>query len=180
MTSICVGCGMCCDGTMYRTVEVGEGDQRDLLETAGLAFTIKDDAACFQQPCPAFGGGRCSIYEGRPAVCRDYRCLLLRRLEAGEVPHDEASALIAQTTVLRDRVRSGLTAYVDTQELLSLDGIYRLMLAKFDAQPDPAAARRDRGELLLEVVALRVLLAREFEARDSKSHQPDEAPEAKP
>ena len=103
---------------MYRTVEVGEGDQRELLEAAGL---------------------------------------------------------IAKTTALRDRVRSSLAAYVDTQERLSLDGTYRLMLAKFDAMPDPAAARREQGELLLEVVALRVLLAREFEPRDSKSHQPDEA-----
>jgi len=32
--------------------------------------------------------------------------------------------------------------------------------------------------LLLTVVALRVILAREFEPRDSKSHQPDQADEA--
>ena len=171
---------MCCDGTMYKTVNVGEGDQRSLLESAGLVFTIKDDATCFTQPFPASGGGRCSIYEGRPAVCRNYRCLLLRHHEAGDVPHDEALALIARTTVLRDRVRSSLAAYVDTQELLSLDVMHRLMLAKLDATPDPAAARREHAELLLEVVALRVLLAREFEARDSKSHQPDEVPAVTP
>jgi len=171
---------MCCDGTMYKTVAVDEDDQRDLLETAGLMFTIKGDATCFAQPCPAFGGGCCSIYEGRPAVCRNYRCLLLRHHEAGDVPHDEALALIARTTVLRDRVRSSLAAYVDTQELLSLDVMHRLMLAKLDATPDPAAARREHAELLLEVVALRVLLAREFEPRDSKSHQPDEVPAVTP
>jgi len=161
---------------MYKTVDVGEDDQRDILATAGLAFTVKDDATRFEQPCPAFGGGRCSIYEGRPAVCRNYRCLLLRRHEAGEVSHDDAAALIAKTTAQRDRVRSSLAAYVDTREPLSLDGLYRLMLAKLDAEPDPSAARREKAELLLEVVALRVLLAREFEPRDSKSHQPDEVP----
>lgn len=176
MTSLCIGCGMCCDGTMYRSVEVGEGDQREPLVAAGLLFTQKDDATCFTQPCPAFGGESCSVYEGRPAVCRNYRCLLLRRSEAGEVSHDNAVALIAKTTALRQRVRSGLAAYVDAPERLSLDGMYRLMLAKFDAMPDPAAARREHAELLLEVVALRVILAREFEPRDSKSHQPDEVP----
>jgi len=167
---------MCCDGTMYRNVDVGQGDRREPLAAAGLVFAIKDDAACFTQPCPAFGGGRCSIYEDRPAVCRNYRCLLLRRHEAGEVSHDDAAALIARTTVLRDRVRTSLTAYVDTHEFLSLDGLYRLMLAKLDRMPDPAAARREQAGLLLEVVALRVILAREFEPRDSKSHQPDEGP----
>ena len=176
MTSICVGCGMCCDGTMYKNVEVGEGDQRELLATAGLVLALKDDATCFTQPCPAFGGGRCSIYEDRPTVCRNYRCLLLRRHEAGEVSRDDAAALIARTTVLRDRVRTSLTTYVDTRELLSLDGLYRLMLARLDGMPDPAAARREHAELFLEVVALRVILAREFEPRDSQSHQPDEVP----
>jgi hypothetical protein len=165
---------------MYKHVEVGEGDQRELLATAGLALAIKDGATCFTQPCPAFGGGCCSIYDDRPAVCRCYRCLLLRRHEAGEVSHDDAAALIAKTTVLRDRVRSGLAAYVRTHELLPLDGLYRLMLAKLDGMPDPAAARREHAELLLEVVALRVILAREFEPRDSKSHQPDEVPAVSP
>ena len=173
MTSICVGCGMCCDGTMYKSVDVGEGDQRDLLDTAGLVFTQEGDATRFAQPCPAFGGGRCSIYEGRPGVCRNYRCLLLRRHDAGEVSYDDAAALIARTAALRDRVRSSLAAYVDTTEILSLDGMYRLMLAKLDAQPDQAAHRRQHAELLLEVGALRVILAREFEPLDSKSHQPD-------
>jgi hypothetical protein len=55
--------------------------------------------------------------------------------------------------------------------------MYGLMLAKLDAQPDQAAHRRQHAELLLEVGALRVILAREFEPRDSKSHQPDQVPE---
>ena len=174
MSSICVGCGMCCDGTMYRHVEVGEGDPLDLLESAGSTFFTKDDTTSFRQPCPAFRAGCCSIYEGRPSVCRDYRCLLLRRHQAGDVSADEALALVARTTDLRDRVRAGLTAYVDPKEPETLDGLYRLMLAKFDAEPDPAAARREHSDLLLTVVGLRVILAREFEPRDSKSHQPDE------
>jgi hypothetical protein len=74
---------------------------------------------------------------------------------------------------MRDRVRSGLAAYLGTEDRESLDGLYRQMTAKFEAAPDPAAARREHGDLLLTVAALRVVLAREFEPRDSKSHQPD-------
>ena len=49
------------------------------------------------------------------------------------------------------------------------------MIARFEAAPEPAAARREQSDLLLTVAALRVILAREFEPRDSKSHQPDPA-----
>jgi Fe-S-cluster containining protein len=160
---------------MYRHVEVEKDDPFELLKSAGSTFFTKDDTTSFRQPCPAFSAGCCSIYEGRPSVCRDYRCLLLRRHQAGDVSADEALALVARTTDLRDRVRAGLTAYVDPKEPETLDGLYRLMLAKFDAEPDPAAARREHSDLLLTVVGLRVILAREFEPRDSKSHQPDEA-----
>ena len=160
---------------MYRTVDVDGNDRIELLETAGLVFFTQDDVTSFRQPCSAFGRGCCSVYEGRPSACRDYRCLLLRRHEAGEVSRDDARSLIARTIALRNRVRDGLTAYAGTNASESLDGLYRLMMAKFEAQSDPAAARREHSDLLLTVVALRVILAREFEPRDSKSHQPDQA-----
>jgi len=103
--------------------------------------------------------------------------LLLRRHESGDVSCDEALSLVARATQLRDRVRAGLLAYVGPHETENLDGLYRLMLAKFDAQPEPAAARKEHADFLLTVVGLRVILAREFEPRDSKSHQADQAPE---
>ena len=175
MDGLCVGCGMCCDGTMYRTVDVGADDRIEILEAAGLVFSTTDDVTSFRQPCSAFGDGCCSAYDIRPSVCRSYRCLLLRRFEAGEVSREAARALIARTVDMRDRVRSGLTAYLGTEDRSTLDGLYRLMIAKFEAAPEPAAARREQSDLLLTVAALRVVLAREFEPRDSKSHQPDPA-----
>lgn len=106
-------------------------------------------------------------------MCRWYRCLLLRRLEGGEIPERDARALIAKTTALRDRVRSGLTRVLDARDRASLGELYRRLLAKLDDAPDPAAARRELSDLLLDVVALRVVLAREFEPRDAASHAPD-------
>jgi uncharacterized protein len=175
VTSICVGCGMCCDGTMYGTVTVGEDDQRPALAAAGPVITTKEGASSFLLPCPVFRAGCCSIYGDRPAVCRGYRCLLLRRHDAGDISRGDAQTLIGRVLALRDRVRASLTAYVEPDELLTLDDLYRLMLAKSEAEPDRAAALRERGELLLEFVALRRILAREFEPHDSTSHRPPEA-----
>lgn len=172
-TGICVGCGMCCDGTMYRHVEVEEGDELQPLKAAGAVWVTIEGLSSFLQPCPAFGAGCCSIYDGRPSVCRTYRCRLLRRYEAGEVSREDARALIESTVAVRDRVRPGLTAYVEPEKLEALESLYRLMNVKLEATADPVAARREHAELLLDVVALRVVLAREFEPRDSPSHQPE-------
>ena len=158
---------------MYRTVEVGGDDRLELLETAGLVLSTRDDRTAFRQPCGAFDGCGCSVYASRPAVCREYRCLLLRRFEAGEVSDGDARSLISRTIALRDRVRPALTALVAPEALEPLSGLYRLMTAKLDAAPEPATARREHADLLLDVAALRVLLSREFEPRDSKSHQPE-------
>jgi uncharacterized protein len=172
-----MGCGMCCDGTMYRTVDVLADDRIETLEAAGVVFSTRDDVTSFRQPCSAFGGRCCSVYQDRPSVCRQYRCLLLRRLEAGEVSPGDARALIARTLSMRDRVRTGLADYLGTEGREPLDALYRLAMARFEAEPDPAAARRERSDLLLTVAALRVILTREFEPRDTQSHRPDRAEE---
>jgi len=156
---------------MYRTVEVGGDDRLELLESAGLMLSTRDEVTAFRQPCGVFDGRSCSVYLSRPTVCREYRCLLLRRFEAGEISYEEARALIARTIALRDRVRPALAALVAPEAEEALSGLYRRMTARFEAAPDPAAARREHAALLLDVAALRVLLSREFEPRDSKSHQ---------
>ena len=83
--------------------------------------------------------------------------------------------MIAKATALRDRVRPGLIELLAPESTQALEGLYRLATIKFDAYDEPAAARAEHAELLLDVAALRVILAREFEPRDSKSHQPEPA-----
>jgi Fe-S-cluster containining protein len=161
---------------MYGTVDLDTNDQIQVVQTAGLTLTTENQVTFFRQPCTAFGAGRCSIYDGRPSVCRWYRCLLLRRVEAGGVALEDARALVGSTIALRDRVRSGLMAYLGTEDREPLQSLYRRMLAKIESEPDPAAARREHSELLFSVVALRVILGREFEPRDSKSHVPEDTP----
>jgi len=173
MTNICIGCGMCCDGTMFGSVCLSDGDSADQLRSSGIEVTVAGDTTSFGQPCAAFRSGQCMVYEQRPSVCQGYRCLLLRRFEANEVSRSEALALIAQTMALRDRVRSALTAWVETKDMLSLGNLYRLMLEELDTMEDQPTARRENAELLMEVAALRAILAREFEPRESPSHPPD-------
>jgi Fe-S-cluster containining protein len=166
---------MCSDGTIYRYAAIKEGDVLGPLTAAGAEFVTTDRTTSFVLPCPAFKGGCCSIYQTRPSICSEYRCFLLRRYEAGEISFEEAQALIRKTMAQRDRVRPALTAIAEPKSSEALSGLYRLLFAKLDAMPDPAQARRDNAELLLDIAALRVLLSREFEPRE-----PDEPAPADP
>lgn len=163
---------------MFRYAAIKEGDVLGPLTAAGAEFVTKETETCFLLPCPAFRGGCCSIYETRPTICQEYRCRLLRRYEAGEVSFEEAQELISRTMALRDRVRPALIAIAEPQASEAFSGLYRLMHAKFDAMPDPVQARRDHAGLLLDIAALRVVLAREFEPR--KATDPIKAGGAQP
>lgn len=44
MDSLCMSCGLCCDGTMYTTVSVTDDDQPANLEQAGFHIQIHADS----------------------------------------------------------------------------------------------------------------------------------------
>lgn len=163
--NICLDCGLCCDGTMFQDVALDEQD-RLRLEAVGVSFAY--GTASFPQPCWAATSRGCSIYDSRPLACRTERCLLLRRWEAGDVPYDEARALIVSTIALRDRVRPQIQRYVGSEMPEDLGNLYRQVVDKLDRAPDPAAEKRDCAQLLLAVGALRQILADHFEAPENE------------
>lgn len=107
--SICVGCGLCCDGTVLTHIAVR--DESDLglpLAALGVSIIVEADPPVFELPCPAVSDGVCTIYHlHRPGACGWFECDLSSAVLAGEVDADEARAVIAATVALRDRVRAG-------------------------------------------------------------------------
>jgi uncharacterized protein len=107
--SICVGCGLCCDGTVLTHIAVR--DESDLgmpLAALGVTIIVEADPPVFELPCPAVSGGVCTIYRlHRPGACGWFECDLSSAVLAGEIEVDEARVVIAATVALRDRVRSG-------------------------------------------------------------------------
>src|SRR5215210_5780809 len=74
---LCVGCGMCCDGTLYSRVKI-TADELSVLSDDGFSFFSLDEEEFFRQPCPKVSCGSCTIYRTRPRTCRTYRCALLK------------------------------------------------------------------------------------------------------
>ena len=83
---LCLSCGLCCDGSLFWAVPLGEG------ETVPAPL---DADGHLRQPCPCFNGA-CTIYQDRPAGCRDFTCHVLDAVAAGRRDRDWALARIAE------------------------------------------------------------------------------------
>lgn len=113
---------------------------------AGLV-SVSEDGRRLLQPCRALSGLACAVYESRPAVCRAYRCLALRQLEAGEATVQEAREAIVELKARRDAVVA-LVGGAPGDALARA----RAQVAAGDAPPELASAveRLHRVVLLLQ------------------------------
>ena len=107
--SICVGCGLCRDGTVLTHIAVRDDSDLGMpLAALGASIIVEADPPVFELPCPAVSDGVCTIYHlHRPGACGWFECDLSSAVLAGAVGADEARAVIAATVALRDRVRAG-------------------------------------------------------------------------
>ncbi|RYZ37142.1 MAG: YkgJ family cysteine cluster protein [Myxococcaceae bacterium] len=94
LSTLCLHCGMCCDGTLFTQVPL-QPNESGSLTRRGLALTAREDGAVvLPQPCAALDGRCCTVYTERPEACRRYRCQLLNALAEGEVSLDEAKGVV--------------------------------------------------------------------------------------
>lgn len=94
VTHLCRACGLCCNGVLFSRVRVYP-DEMGNLGQCGLKFYEKAQGQhYFAFPCPRFRFGVCGIYQQRPMKCKEYRCTLLRRLQAKEIELPEAMAIV--------------------------------------------------------------------------------------
>lgn len=118
--SICVGCGLCCDGTLLSHLAVS--DESDLgmpLRAMGVALITAADPPVFELPCPAVDAGVCTIHHlHRPHACSLYECALSRSVLSGEVDADTARAIITSTLSTRRRIGEGGAGPEELESLL--------------------------------------------------------------
>jgi Fe-S-cluster containining protein len=171
MDNICLDCALCCDGTLFTSVPVTDADDREPLAASGVRLMKIEDRTAFRLPCPAVAKGCCSIYERRPAICREVSCLLRLRYDAGIVSFDEARSRIASGKELRDKIRPELERFFG-ESGHAVAELFKLMHAEFDGQGSPLREVPENAGLLLDVTALRLLIRRHF---DPSRWNPDEA-----
>ena len=154
--SICIGCGLCCDGTLHARATVKPGDELTVA-AAGLEIAEEKGKRFFRQPCPHFLSGACTIYERRPGVCRTYRCALLTSLEAARTTRTEALDRIATAKKLIAAVRAiDPTAIVPADRSALADRLRAQLASVANSEREPVA------KAILDIAMLEHFLNRWF------------------
>lgn len=155
--SICVGCGLCCDGTLFVRGKLTPEEASRTDAAHKFAAGPKGDEISFRQPCIHFDGSACRIYSDRYATCREYQCELLKAHMDGSVDSFAARARIARARELIAMVTVGdpdaRTWAVRQKRWAELT----------DAVKSASGAERGvLGRRLLNIVALETFLDRHF------------------
>lgn len=102
--SLCLACGLCCDGTLFPWTELPSADEANAARAAGLNVVPHRGRNVFLQPCPAYRDCVCTVYANRPPNCREFRCELLKNLEQGDISQEAAQQIVANTVAARNAV----------------------------------------------------------------------------
>lgn len=108
--SLCLACGLCCDGTLFAYVALDAEEAVIPLEASGIRIVVDGDVRKFKQPCVAHKCLVCTVYADRPLGCRSFQCSLLKRFEKGEITQEEAMRIIRAAKSTKDDVKRQLSA----------------------------------------------------------------------
>jgi len=154
--TLCLRCGMCCNGMLFADVRPEPGDHSPLF--AGRRRV--------PQPCPAFQTGDCScqIYAERPVRCRQFECRQLLAVRAGKITVPQALRQIEKARRLGSRLEKGLQALgFDNPKLPLKHRFQQCQRAAEQGRVDASHFAR-LAKIQLANHQLTLLLAREFYA----------------
>lgn len=170
---LCLTCGLCCDGTLFRDVELQPGDDAAKLRVLGLPVKAgrrseESSEHKFPQPCSALCSDlKCRVYGDRPIRCRQFECALFKSVAATQTEFSAALKVIRQTRMQADEVRRLLRELGDTGERIALVKRFKRVKRKLEAGDLPAdldtETAYDRfAELSLAVHSLDMRLRSKF------------------
>jgi Fe-S-cluster containining protein len=176
---LCLACGLCCNGVLFKDVELQPGDDAKRLGWLGLPIREARKAqrksrqslpskpetrnSKFPQPCAALcDDNRCRIYIERPMRCREFECALFKSVAAGKTELAAALKSIRAARQRADQVRRLLHVLGDIDEHLALSLRFKRTRRRLEAGGFDDSSADTFGELTLAVHALNVLLSSKF------------------
>jgi uncharacterized protein len=159
-TAPCIGCGLCCDGTIFDRAVVTPGEEAHLLNY-GMELVTKEEKTFFLLPCRYASCGQCTIYEDRFDICRSFRCELLKSYQAGDIELQETRATVEKAVQLVSAVKAD-----DSRAALYRE---RRVIRDHLAEQLQSCSSEDRSGLarqLLNMIALDEFLDRWFRRKN--------------
>jgi uncharacterized protein len=95
LSALCVECGLCCDGSLFRFLPLGE-DPPGAYAALGLPVVLQSGQPAMPLPCGRLEGRCCAVYAERPGGCRRFRCHALHRVSEGTLAPAAALAAVRE------------------------------------------------------------------------------------
>lgn len=178
---LCLHCGLCCNGVLFKDVELQPGDDARSLLALGLPLIDRSRrrktgqtpaldqspaapaAVKFPQPCAALcADNRCRIYAERPTRCRDFECALFKSVAAGETELPAALRTVRTTRQRAAKVRGLLVALGDTDESLALSLRFKRARRRMESAAVDDTTAETYADLTMAVHHLNLSLAQNF------------------
>jgi hypothetical protein len=159
---LCSACGMCCDGVLFHSVQLQQGDSPRQLSALGLKIRKQKGVEFFLQPCAANrdveGKCSCMIYEDRPVRCRAFECQQLRGVLTGDITEEVALVKIREAREKVALVNSLMAQISETNPNRSLaHRVANALTLPKDGVPSP-----QHHELKTAIEHLEAFLVKEF------------------
>jgi hypothetical protein len=165
--SLCLQCGLCCNGVIFADVKLHPEDDARRLLSLGLGIRVPDSGTRkprFKQPCAALEGCRCRIYSDRPHQCRHFECLLLKSVMAGRTTFAEAVEIIRKAQERVDLVEHLLIDLGESENRTALAARFRRAAKRLEKAGFDETTAEQYGRLTLAVHDLNLLLSQAFYA----------------
>lgn len=162
---LCPTCGLCCNGVIFANLTLQPSDGAARLRSLGLPVCNSHSALRpphLTQPCAAFDGCRCRVYADRPKYCRQFECVLLKSVKAGQTEPAAALRIIRTARERADKVLRLLCALDDTDEQLPLSARFRRTSKRLKEHELDEETADTYGHLTLAVHDLNLLLGDAF------------------
>lgn len=174
ISTLCLECGLCCNGVLFKDVELQSGDSAVRLQALGLVLKPGRQSSAsgpkkvgrltrFPQPCAALcADNRCRLYSDRPKRCRDFECALLKAASAGHIEQAHALRLIRSARRRVATVMRLLRALGETNEHLPLRRRFQAISRRMESEAQDTDAAEQYSRLTLAMHQLNMLLAERF------------------
>lgn len=159
---LCVTCGLCCNGVIFRDVELRTEDDAARLRSLGLPVRKGRTKTRFAQPCAALECSFCRIYPERPAYCREFECALLKSTIAGNTEPAAALRIIRTTHKRAAKVLRLLRELGNNEEQLPLSKRFRQVTRAMEMGEISGEMAGTYGDLTIAVHELNLLLSSAF------------------
>ena len=104
-SSICLKCGLCCDGTLFDFATLQEPEVHLFPPNQRLDNPASDESAlAFALPCQHFRSQTCTVYPDRPDACRVFACRVLADFRNGTKTKAHCLAIIDDALGTRNRI----------------------------------------------------------------------------